>query len=99
MAGAEFLRWAKIQGFSDFQIARAIWKDKMEDCHMQWVREYRKSLGFVPVVKLIDTLAAEYPAQTNYLYLTYSGIANDVKYLGDKKSIVVLGSGAYRIGT
>ena len=89
-AGAELIRRAKIQGFSDFQIARAIWKDKMEDCHMQWVREYRKSLGIVPVVKQIDTLAAEYPAQTNYLYLTYSGIANDVKYLGDKKSIVVL---------
>lgn len=66
---------------------------------MQWVREYRKTLGIVPVVKQIDTLAAEYPAQTNYLYLTYSGIANDVKYLGDKKSIVVLGSGAYRIGS
>ena len=98
-AGAEWIRRAKIQGFSDFQIARAIWKDKMEDCHMQWVREYRKSLGIVPVVKQIDTLAAEYPAQTNYLYLTYSGIANDVKYLGDKKSIVVLGSGAYRIGS
>ena len=95
----ELLRRAKLQGFSDFQIARAIWKDKMEDCHMQWVREYRKSLGIVPVVKQIDTLAAEYPAQTNYLYLTYSGIANDVKYLGDKKSIVVLGSGAYRIGS
>ena len=63
------------------------------------MREYRKSLGIVPVVKQIDTLAAEYPAQTNYLYLTYSGIANDVKYLGDKKSIVVLGSGAYRIGS
>ena len=98
-AGSELIRRAKIQGFSDFQIARAIWKDKMEDCHMQWVREYRKSLGIVPVVKQIDTLAAEYPAQTNYLYLTYSGIANDVKYLGDKKSIVVLGSGAYRIGS
>ena len=66
---------------------------------MQWVRKYRKSLGIVPVVKQIDTLAAEYPAQTNYLYLTYSGIANDVKYLGDNKSIVVLGSGAYRIGS
>ena len=98
-AGAELIRRANIQGFSDFQIARAIWKDKMEDCHMQWVRKYRKSLGIVPVVKQIDTLAAEYPAQTNYLYLTYSGIANDVKYLGDKKSIVVLGSGAYRIGS
>ncbi|HIZ26317.1 MAG TPA: carbamoyl-phosphate synthase (glutamine-hydrolyzing) large subunit [Candidatus Barnesiella merdipullorum] len=95
----ELMRRAKIQGFSDFQIARAIWKEKMEDCHMQWVRQFRKSLGIVPVVKQIDTLAAEYPAQTNYLYLTYSGIANDVKYLGDRKSIVVLGSGAYRIGS
>ena len=65
---------------------------------MQWVREYRKSLGIVPVVKQIDTLAAEYPAQTDLPYLIYSGIANDVKYLGDKKSIVVLGSG-YRIGS
>ncbi|HIX27930.1 MAG TPA: carbamoyl-phosphate synthase (glutamine-hydrolyzing) large subunit [Candidatus Barnesiella excrementigallinarum] len=97
--GYELMRRAKIQGFSDFQIARALWKEKMEDCHMHWVRQYRKSLGIVPVVKQIDTLAAEYPAQTNYLYLTYSGIANDVKYLGDKKSIVVLGSGAYRIGS
>lgn len=95
----DLMRRAKIQGFSDFQIARAIWKEKMEDCHMQWVRQFRKSLGIVPVVKQIDTLAAEYPAQTNYLYLTYSGIANDVKYLGDRKSIVVLGSGAYRIGS
>ncbi len=95
----DLMRRAKIQGFSDFQIARAIWKEKMEDCHMQWVRQFRKLLGIVPVVKQIDTLAAEYPAQTNYLYLTYSGIANDVKYLGDHKSIVVLGSGAYRIGS
>ena len=95
----DLMRRAKIQGFSDFQIARAIWKEKMEDCHMQWVRQFRKSLGIIPVVKQIDTLAAEYPAQTNYLYLTYSGIANDVKYLGDRKSIVVLGSGAYRIGS
>ena len=59
---------------------------------------FRKSAGILPVVKQIDTLAAEYPAQTNYLYLTYSGTANDVRYLGDRKSIVVLGSGAYRIG-
>ena len=64
-----------------------------------YVRNYRKSLGIVPVVKQIDTLAAEYPAQTNYLYLTYSGTANDVTYLGDHRSIVVLGSGAYRIGS
>ena len=60
----DLMRRAKIQGFSDFQIARAIWKEKMEDCHMQWVRQFRKSLGIVPVVKQIDTLAAEYPAQT-----------------------------------
>lgn len=70
----------------------------MED-GMMLIRNYRKSQGIVPVVKQIDTLAAEYPAQTNYLYLTYSGVANDVKYLGDHKSIVVLGSGAYRIGS
>lgn len=63
------------------------------------VRKYRKSKGIVPVVKQIDTLAAEYPAMTNYLYLTYSGSSNDVNYLGDHKSIVVLGSGAYRIGS
>ena len=70
----------------------------MEDGILE-VRNYRKSQGIVPVVKQIDTLAAEYPAQTNYLYLTYSGVANDVHYLGDHKSIVVLGSGAYRIGS
>ena len=63
------------------------------------MRAYRKSLGIVPVVKQIDTLAAEYPAQTNYLYLTYSGVGNDVNYLGDRRSIIVLGSGAYRIGS
>ncbi len=90
---------AKRQGFSDFQIARAIWKEQMEDEHIEQVRAYRKANGIIPVVKQIDTLAAEYPAQTNYLYLTYSGTANDVQYLGDKKSIIVLGSGAYRIGS
>ncbi len=96
----ELFRLAKVQGFSDFQIARAIWKEEMDDTlHIQQVREYRKALGIVPVVKQIDTLAAEYPALTNYLYLTYSGITNDVNYLGDKRSIVVLGSGAYRIGS
>ena len=73
---------------------KAIWKTAS-----LYVRNYRKSLGIVPVVKQIDTLAAEYPAQTNYLYLTYSGTANDVTYLGDHRSIVVLGSGAYRIGS
>ena len=95
----ELLRKAKVQGFSDFQIARAIgYEGDMED-GILYVRNYRKSVGIVPVVKQIDTLAAEYPAQTNYLYLTYSGITNDVHYLGDRKSIVVLGSGAYRIGS
>lgn len=95
----DLLRQAKMQGFSDFQIARAIWKEDLEDEHIGWIREYRKKLGIVPVVKQIDTLAAEYPAQTNYLYLTYNGSENDVHYLGDHKSIVVLGSGAYRIGS
>ena len=97
----ELLRKAKIQGFSDFQIARALLKDKMEDTDKATlqVRQDRKYRGIVPVVKQIDTLAAEYPAQTNYLYLTYSGTENDVGYLGDGRSIVVLGSGAYRIGS
>lgn len=95
----ELLYKAKRQGFSDFQVARAIgYKGEMEDAIVD-IRNYRKSVGIVPVVKQIDTLAAEYPAQTNYLYLTYSGVANDVHYLGDHKSIVVLGSGAYRIGS
>ena len=95
----ELLKKAKVQGFSDFQIARAIgYEGDMED-GILYVRNHRKSVGIVPVVKQIDTLAAEYPAQTNYLYLTYSGIANDIHYLGDRKSIVVLGSGAYRIGS
>ena len=96
---ADLLKQAKRQGFSDFQIARAIgYEGDMEDGSL-YVRNYRKSLGIVPVVKQIDTLAAEYPAQTNYLYLTYSGTANDVTYLGDHRSIVVLGSGANRIGS
>ncbi|KAA6323687.1 Carbamoyl-phosphate synthase large chain, partial [termite gut metagenome] len=90
---------AKQQGFSDFQIARSLWKDAMKESHMNDVRQYRMKLGITPVVKQIDTLAAEYPAQTNYLYLTYNGITNDVTYLGDHRSIVVLGSGAYRIGS
>ena len=95
----ELLRKAKVQGFSDFQIARAIgYEGDMED-GILYVRNHRKQVRILPVVKQIDTLAAEYPAQTNYLYLTYSGVINDVKYLGDHKSIVVLGSGAYRIGS
>ena len=95
----ELLRKAKVQGLSDFQIARAIgYEGDMED-GILYIRKHRKEAGILPVVKQIDTLAAEYPAQTNYLYLTYSGVANDVRYLGDHKSIVVLGSGAYRIGS
>ena len=97
----DLFRLAKVQGFSDFQIARAIFKDKMEDGEraILQVRQDRKYRGILPVVKQIDTLAAEYPALTNYLYLTYSGTENDVQYVGDKHSIVVLGSGAYRIGS
>ena len=86
---------AKRQGFSDFQIARAI---GMEQGILQ-VRTHRKALGILPVVKQIDTLAAEYPAQTNYLYLTYSGTEDEVEYADDHRSVIVLGSGAYRIGS
>ena len=92
------LHKAKRQGFSDFQIARAIGEDDVEQGALK-VRVHRKALGILPVVKQIDTLAAEYPAQTNYLYLTYSGEEDDVAYAGDKRSVVVLGSGAYRIGS
>ena len=95
------LRQAKEQGFSDFQVAREVFKDDMTDAENAnlLVRSLRKRLGVLPVVKQIDTLAAEYPAQTNYLYLTYNGRENDVNYLHDHRSIVVLGSGAYRIGS
>ena len=97
---AELLRKAKCQGFSDFQIGRLIFKDKLDiDAAMAKIRRYRKFLNILPVVKQIDTLAAEFPAQTNYLYLTYNGTENDVEYMGDRKSIIVLGSGAYRIGS
>ena len=101
MIPVDLLRKAKVQGFSDFQIARALGLEQAMDGEeaILAVRNFRKSAGILPVVKQIDTLAAEYPAQTNYLYLTYSGTANDVRYLGDRKSIVVLGSGAYRIGS
>jgi carbamoyl-phosphate synthase large subunit len=96
----ELLQTAKKQGFSDFQIARLVTKSHGNvDETAQKVRQHRKKIGLIPVVKQIDTLAAEYPAQTNYLYLTYNGTANDVQYLGDKQSIIVLGSGAYRIGS
>ena len=95
------LRQAKEQGFSDFQVAREVLKDGMTDAENAnlLVRSLRKRLGVLPVVKQLDTLAAEYPAQTNYLYLTYNGRENDVNYLHDHRSIVVLGSGAYRIGS
>lgn len=98
--GEPLLRQAKRQGFSDFQIGRHILKDGIDSEEMVIkVREYRKKLGVLPVVKQIDTLAAEFPAQTNYLYLTYNGTASDIAYEHDGKSIVVLGSGAYRIGS
>jgi len=97
----DVLRRAKEMGFSDFQITRLVTKCSSDDIDdaIKLTRLHRKSHGIVPVVKQIDTLAAEYPAQTNYLYLTYGGTANDVKYLGDHRSVVVLGSGAYRIGS
>ena len=92
---------AKRQGFSDFQIARAVGMEK--DCDIEqailMVRDRRKELGVIPAVKQIDTLAGEFPAQTNYLYLTYNGDAHDIDYENDGKSVVVLGSGAYRIGS
>jgi carbamoyl-phosphate synthase large subunit len=96
----DLLKKSKQQGFSDFQIARLIYKESIDiDDASALIRSYRKEHNVLPVVKQIDTLAAEYPAQTNYLYLTYNGTHNDVKYLGDHKSIIVLGSGAYRIGS
>ena len=92
---------AKINGFSDFQIARHILKpdNRSSNEAMLTVRRHRKSRGIVPYVKQIDTLAAEYPAVTNYLYLTYSGMEHDIWYENDKRSVIVLGSGAYRIGS
>ena len=98
----ELLRTAKVYGYTDFQIARAVGLEKeLGNMHKATlaVRALRKSYGIVPYVKQIDTLAAEYPAQTNYLYLTYAGVAHDIKFEKDKNSIVVLGSGAYRIGS
>ncbi len=98
--GKDLLTTAKQCGFSDFQIGRLIFKDKEDpDTYTPIVREYRKSLNVLPVVKQIDTLAAEFPAKTNYLYLTYNGTAHDIDYEKDKKSIIVIGSGAYRIGS
>ena len=98
---SSLLATAKRQGFTDFQIARALGMEQDMDSERAslLVREHRKRAGIVPSVKQIDTLAAEYPAQTNYLYLTYSGIAHDIRFENDKRSVVVLGSGAYRIGS
>ena len=95
------IRLAKEQGFSDFQIARAVLKMEMGDTEAanRKVRAIRKKNGILPVVKQIDTLGAEYPAKTNYLYLTYNGTENDINYENDGKSVIVLGSGAYRIGS
>lgn len=95
------LKMAKQAGFSDFQIARMILNSPNQQIQndLLKVRAFRKKHGITPVVKQIDTLAGEYPAMTNYLYLTYNGSENDVRYLNDKKSVIVLGSGAYRIGS
>ena len=97
----DLLARAKRQGFTDFQVARALGMESEMDVERAQllVRERRKHAGIVPYVKQIDTLAAEYPAQTNYLYLTYSAVAHDLRYENDKRSVVVLGSGAYRIGS
>ncbi|MBZ4657880.1 MAG: carbamoyl-phosphate synthase large subunit, partial [Methermicoccus sp.] len=92
----ELFREAKLRGFSDHQIEKLIFKKSLSD---DTVRNNRIGRGIKPVVKQIDTLSAEYPAQTNYLYLTFNGTANDVRYLGDHRSVIVLGSGAYRIGS
>ena len=98
----ELLRTAKIYGFTDFQIARAVGlENELHNMHkaLLVVRNLRKSMGILPVVKQIDTLAAEYPAQTNYLYVTYAGVKSDIEFHNDKQNIIVLGSGAYRIGS
>ena len=98
----ELLRTAKVYGFTDFQIARAVGlEDELKSMRKASlvVRNRRKNYGILPVVKQIDTLAAEYPAQTNYLYVTYAGVKSDITFENDHRSIIVLGSGAYRIGS
>ena len=98
----ELLRDAKIYGFTDFQVARAVGLESQVDSMATAgliVRDFRKNLGIVPHVKQIDTLAGEFPAQTNYLYVTYAATETDVQYKDDRRSIIVLGSGAYRIGS
>ncbi len=102
MLDKELLRTAKVYGFTDFQVARAIGLEgEMGNMHKATmvVRRLRKNYGILPVVKQIDTLAAEYPAQTNYLYVTYAGVTSDIQFTNDKRSVIVLGSGAYRIGS
>ena len=98
----DLLRTAKVYGFTDFQIARAVGLENelgnMTKAGLV-IRQLRKNYGILPVVKQIDTLAAEYPAQTNYLYVTYAGVKSDINFERDKRSIIVLGSGAYRIGS
>ena len=98
---AEVLRQAKVLGFSDFQIARFVLKPtqgNMEKENLQ-VRAYRKKLGILPAVKRINTVASEHPELTNYLYMTYAVEGHDVNYYKNEKSVIVLGSGAYRIGS
>ena len=97
----DLLLLAKKQGYSDFQIARLVLKnsDQYIQADLLKVRALRKNLGIVPVIKQIDTLAGEYPAKTNYLYVTYNGTEHDVEFQHDNKSVIVLGSGAYRIGS
>ncbi|WP_072541661.1 carbamoyl-phosphate synthase (glutamine-hydrolyzing) large subunit [Bacteroides mediterraneensis] len=98
---AEVLRQAKVMGFSDFQIARFVLKPtqgNMEKENLQ-VRAYRKKLGILPAVKRINTVASEHPELTNYLYMTYAVEGHDVNYYKNEKSVIVLGSGAYRIGS
>ena len=97
----ELLLQSKKFGFSDFQLARFVLKPGLREMHagQLTVREYRKNKGITPFIKQIDTLAGEYPAQTNYLYVTYNGTENDVTFEHDNKSVIVLGSGAYRIGS
>ena len=97
----DLLKLAKQQGFSDFQIAKAVLKQNLGNGHEAnlKVRALRNEYGIKPVVKQIDTLAAEYPAQTNYLFMTYNGTTHDIAYENDGKSVVVVGSGAYRIGS
>ncbi|PIV58644.1 MAG: carbamoyl phosphate synthase large subunit [Bacteroidetes bacterium CG02_land_8_20_14_3_00_31_25] len=96
----EMLIDAKKMGYTDYQIAKIIYKNVEDETEKSlFIRNYRKKIGIVPFVKQIDTLAAEYPAQTNYLYLTYNGSENDIIYENDNKNVIVLGSGAYRIGS